>query len=85
MITIVLTAVAAILLLVLFFKIISAPIKLIFKILLNTLAGFVILVLVNIVSGFFDFSIPINFLNMTVVGIMGIPGAVLLVILKLLM
>ena len=84
MITLILTGIAAILMLILFFRILSAPIKLIFKILLNTLSGFLILILANFVSGFFDFSIPFTFVNMSVVGIMGIPGAILLFILKLL-
>ena len=65
-------------------KIIAAPIKLIFKLLLNTLSGFVLLFLANIISSFFDFSIPINLLNCLISGVFGIPGVIFLVMLKIL-
>ena len=65
-------------------KIIAAPIKLIFKILLNALVGFVLLFLANIVSSFFDFSIPINLISCLISGIFGIPGVIFLVMLKIL-
>ena len=65
-------------------KIIAAPIKLIFKLLLNALTGFLLLFLANIVSGFFDFSIPIHFVTCLIAGVFGIPGVIFLVILQIL-
>ena len=65
-------------------KIIAAPITLIFKLLLNTLSGFVLLFLANIISSFFDFSIPINLLSCLISGVFGIPGVIFLVMLKIL-
>ena len=75
---------AAVLSLVILFKILAAPIRLVFKLLLNAVCGFALLIVVNIISGFFDFSIEINFINVLVAGCFGIPGALLLVLLKIL-
>ena len=64
-------------------KILAAPLKLIVKILLNALTGFLLLILANLISGFFDFSLPINLLNCLISGVFGIPGVILLVVLRL--
>ena len=56
------------------FKIAAAPIKLIFKLLLNALSGFLLLLLANLISGFFDFSVPINLVSCILSGAFGIPG-----------
>lgn len=66
------------------FKIAAAPIKLIFKLMLNALSGFLLLLMANLISGFFDFSISINFINCLISGIFGIPGVAFLILLKLL-
>lgn len=65
-------------------KILAAPLKLIVKILLNALSGFLLLILTNLISGFFDFALPINFLNCLISGVFGIPGVILLVVFQLL-
>ena len=65
-------------------KILAAPLKLIVKILLNALSGFLLLILANLISGFFDFALPINFLNCLISGVFGIPGVILLVVFQLL-
>ena len=75
---------AAVLAVVILFKILAAPIRLVFKLLLNAVCGFALLIVVNIISGFFDFSIEINFINVRIAGCFGIPGALLLVLLKIL-
>ena len=41
-------------------KIFAAPIKGILKLLLHAVVGLLILIAVNFVGGFFDFSIPLN-------------------------
>jgi len=64
-------------------KIAAAPIRLITKLLLNTLSGFLLLILANLVSGFFDFSISINMINCLITGAFGIPGVAFLILLKL--
>jgi len=74
---------AAVLSAVVVFKIAAAPIKLIFKLMLNALSGFLLLILANLISGFFDFSIGINLVSCLISGIFGIPGVAFLILLKL--
>ena len=76
---------AAVLSVVILVKILAAPVRLVFKLLLNALCGFLLLIVVNIISGFFDFSIEINFVNTLIAGGFGIPGALLLVLLRILL
>ena len=64
-------------------KVISAPIKGIFKLLLNAVMGLIILVLMNILGSFVGFQFDINIINALIAGIFGFPGVVVLVILKL--
>ena len=64
-------------------KILAAPIKLIFKLLINTVLGFLLLFLANFVGGFFDFSIPVNLVTCLISGVFGIPGVIFLVIVML--
>ena len=61
-------------------RILTAPIKLIFKLLLNALTGFLLLLLATFVCGFFDFYIPVNLLTCLISGVFGIPGVIFLVI-----
>ena len=61
----------------------SAPLKLALKVLLNTLLGFAALFLLNLASGLTGFTLGVNLLNALTVGILGVPGLVLLVLLKL--
>lgn len=61
-------------------KILAAPIKKIFKLLINAVCGFALLFLANFVGGFFDFSIPVNILTCIIAGAFGIPGVIFLVV-----
>ena len=84
-ISVLLVLAAAVLSVVILVKILAAPVRLVFKLLLNALCGFLLLIVVNIISGFFDFSIEINLVNTLISGCFGIPGALLLVLLKILL
>lgn len=77
--------IAAALSCVVVFKIAAAPVKLIFKLLLNALSGFMLLLLANLISGFFDFSVPINLINCIVSGAFGIPGVALIIVIRLIL
>ncbi len=77
------TAVALVLAAIVVIKLIAAPVKLVFKILINAVSGFLLLIVVNFVSGFFNFSLPMNFLNCLISGVFGIPGVAFLIVLKL--
>ncbi len=61
-------------------KMLAAPIKWIFKFLLNAVSGFLLLFLANFVSGFFNFAIPVNLLTCLIAGIFGIPGVIFIVV-----
>ena len=69
-----------VLVLIIFFKIIKKPIRLIFKLLLNTVLGFVILFVFNLIGTIFDFSIPINLISVLVTGFLGLPGLIILIL-----
>jgi len=75
---------AGLLLLYILGMVLAAPLKLLFKLLLNSAIGFVVLVVLNLVGGaLFHFTLALNPLNAVIVGVFGVPGLVLLIILKL--
>jgi len=84
-ISILLIAVAVILFLIILFKVLAAPIRLIFKLLINAGMGFLMLLVVNIIGGFFDFSLGISLFNAVVAGVLGVPGILFMIILLLLL
>lgn len=66
-------------------RLLSAPIRWIFKLLLNALLGFVMLFIVNFFGAGFGIELSVNLINALVAGFLGIPGIILLVALKLLL
>ena len=60
----------------LFLKLLTAPLKLAIKLLL---------LVEELIGGFFDFSLGISFINCLVAGILGIPGVIILVLIKIFM
>lgn len=66
-------------LVLLFLKLCLSQIRLLWKIGINSLSGFICLWLLNLISGFTGFVFPINFVTALVVGFLGIPGILLLV------
>ena len=79
--TVLLLALAVIVVIVLI-RVISAPIKLIFKLLINTVIGFAVLYLVNLIGQNFGITIEMNVLHAVIVGIFGIPGVIVLILLQ---
>ena len=63
-------------------KIFTKPMKLIFKLILNTGIGFLALWLVNFFGDAFGISLGLNWVNALTVGVLGFPGLVLLLLLK---
>lgn len=74
----ILLAAAVVVALYVLIKILAAPIKKIFKLLLNAVCGFALLFLANFVGGFFDFAIPVNIVTCIIAGAFGIPGVIFL-------
>lgn len=64
-------------------KIFSAPIKLVLKLILNAIIGGIALIIINWIGGFFGFHIDLNFISALITGALGIPGIVILIILKM--
>ena len=64
-------------------KLLSAPIKLIIKILINALIGGIVLIILNWIGGNFGISIPINFLTALITGVLGVPGVIICLILSM--
>ena len=63
-------------------KLLSKPIRFIFKLLINTAFGFVILFLVNFFGDPIGISLGVSWLNAFVAGVFGVPGVIFLIILK---
>lgn len=63
-------------------KILTFPIRKILKLIFNTIMGGVIIYIINLIGANFGFHIGLNIITSLVVGILGIPGAILLVILQ---
>ena len=63
--------------------ILRRPIKLLFRLLLNTIGGFIVLFLVNLAAPLIGVApLSLNWLNALIVGIFGLPGVGLLLILR---
>ncbi len=65
-------------------KLLASPLKWLMKLLLNGLLGIVLLILVNVVGGFFNYYLPITALRVVISAVAGIPGVILIVLLDLL-
>ena len=63
-------------------KILIVPIKLIIKLLINSIIGIGLLYIINLLGGLWGLHIGINAVTAVFVGILGIPGAVLLAIIN---
>lgn len=65
-------------------KIFIFPIKLILKLVFNSILGGVIIWIINLIGGIWGFHIGINLYTSILVGILGIPGAIFLILAKFL-
>lgn len=82
-ITTIATYAAGIIILFIVAKLFLMPIRFIIKLVWNALIGGALLWLINLVGGFVGFTIAINWMSALVVGLLGVPGVILLVIWKL--
>ena len=69
-------------LLSLLFKLLRKPIKWAFKLLLHALFGFIFLFLFNFFGAWVDLSLELNWVNAAVTGVLGVPGVVILLLVK---
>lgn len=58
------------------------PLKFMLKLIGNSILGGLLIILINLLGGGLGITIPLNFLTALLVGVLGIPGAVLLIFLS---
>ncbi len=75
-------AIAMVVLVLLAVFILSKPIRLILKLLINTGLGFVALILINKFGAEFGIALGVDWVNAVVTGVFGIPGVAALLALK---
>lgn len=80
-----LTYLACICFLIIFGKIFIIPLSKIIKLIINSILGGVVIFFINLIGGIWGFHIGLNIFTSILVGLLGLPGAVCLIIVKLLM
>lgn len=65
-------------------KIFILPLKTILKFILNSVVGGIIIFIINLIGGFWNFHIGLNIFTSIIVGILGVPGTILVIMIKLL-
>lgn len=66
-------------------KVFIVPLKTIFKFILNSVIGGIIIFIINFIGGFFNFHIGLNIITSIFIGLLGIPGVVVVILIKLLL
>ena len=75
-----LTYVGAVLLIFIFGRLLLAPLKLILRLVLSSLAGGLFIFLFNLAGENFGLMIPLNEFSAVITGLVGLPGAALLLL-----
>jgi inhibitor of the pro-sigma K processing machinery len=57
-------------------------VKILKKLLVNTVLGAVLLAVINFIGIYFSFNIALNIYSALIIGVLGVPGLVLLIFLK---
>ena len=65
-------------------RIFIVPIKKILKLIFNSILGGIIIYVINLIGANFGFHIGLNIVNSVIIGLLGLPGAVCLIIVKIL-
>ena len=77
-----LAAILACFLIIALLRVFSAPLRLALRILANTLLGFLALWAVNLTAAVTGISLGLNIWNALVIGVLGLPGFVLLLLVQ---
>lgn len=75
---VIIIAVLALIILTIFRK----PIKILLKLIINTVIGFAALFAINYLGAFIGIAIGINWINAIIVGLLGVPGVALILLLQ---
>ncbi|SHH23065.1 inhibitor of the pro-sigma K processing machinery [Thermosyntropha lipolytica DSM 11003] len=79
---------AAVLLLVIIYiitQVVLKPIKILGKLIINSVLGLILLIVTNYIGAFFAFKVAINLLTVLIAGFLGIPGVLLLICFQMLL
>ena len=79
----IITYLACIFFLILIGRIFAVPLKAILKLIGNSILGGILIFVINLIGGIWNFRIGLNILTAVIVGILGLPGAILLILLTL--
>ncbi len=74
--------IVGILILLLIGRALFIPMKIILRLVYNALLGGIIIVIINFVGKLIGFKIALNIVNALIVGMLGVPGLILIIILK---
>lgn len=80
----IITYLACICFIFIFGRIFIVPLKKILKIVFNSILGGITIFIINLVGANFGFHIGLNIFTSIIIGLLGLPGAVCLIIVKLL-
>lgn len=72
----------AIIILYVILKLIALPLKVIIKLMANALIGGIVLFLINLIGAQFGFILDITWITALIVGFLGIPGVVIVILLQ---
>lgn len=72
-------------LILLFGRLLVVPFKVLMRLLLNGIMGGIVLFLFNLVGGIFNLYLEISPLNAIIVGFLGVPGVILLLIVQMIL
>lgn len=76
---------AALVAILLLLRLLTAPIRLGYKLIINLACGYLLLFLFNLFSGLTGFVLDLNLISAAVLGLLGLPGFVLLLFVRLLL
>lgn len=83
--SVILPFLGALLVLYIILKVLALPVKIIIKLLINGLIGGAIIFAINYIGAGCGFVLPLEWWSAILVGILGIPGAIILVIIQFFM
>ena len=81
----IITYIACIFFLFIFGKIFIVPIKTILKLIINSVLGGLTIFIINIIGSLWGFHIGLNLITSIFVGILGVPGAIVIGIIKIIL
>ncbi|NLM74508.1 MAG: pro-sigmaK processing inhibitor BofA [Clostridiaceae bacterium] len=84
-ILIVLAWIVGVLIILLLGKTLLLPLKVVVRLVINAIIGGIAILVINIIGSPFGFTIPLNPVSALIAGILGLPGIILVVILKYLL